>query len=316
MWRWSSKRIRCLISISGFFQSLHIHICCRLCPFLMLPVTRPRLRACRPAAVLRAVTTGSIRLKPKTSVCGHLSIKGYAKSLLIKPMPLKTIHTNKSAHRINQAYQYTAWIADKMGLYWLYTCMVFMCVTSVSLLLQISVYGTLLLSWSMLEMGDNLHDIGQSSASLHQFLQVYCNRWRDIIQRERLARQLESSKVALPAYSSLEEGEMRLLVLEPGTQNSFVRCKLYTCSQNDRIPYQALSYTWGDPTKVQSIDCNGEDMQIASNLHQALLHLCHPRRTRILWIDALCINQDDSNERGQQVQLMREIYAQATQVIA
>ncbi|UZP36922.1 hypothetical protein NXS19_004738 [Fusarium pseudograminearum] len=57
-------------------------------------------------------------------------------------------------------------------------------------------------------------------------------------------------------------------------------------------------------------------MQIASNLHQALLHLRHPRRARVLWIDALCINQDDSNERGQQVQLMRDIYAQATQVIA
>ncbi|CAG2007712.1 unnamed protein product [Fusarium graminearum] len=203
-----------------------------------------------------------------------------------------------------------------MGLYWLYTSMVFMCVTSVSLLLQISVYGTLLLSWSMLEMGDNLHDIGQSSASLHQFFQAYCNRWRDIVESERLARRLESSKDASPAYSSLGEGEMRLLVLEPGAQDSLVRCKLYTCSQNDRVPYQALSYTWGDPTKVQSIKCNGEDLQIASNLYQALLHLRHPRRTRILWIDAICINQDDSTERGQQVQLMRNIYAQATQVIA
>ncbi|KAM0240122.1 hypothetical protein ACHAP5_008097 [Fusarium lateritium] len=57
-------------------------------------------------------------------------------------------------------------------------------------------------------------------------------------------------------------------------------------------------------------------MQIASNLHQALLHLRHPRRTRILWVDAICINQDDSKERGQQVQLMRNIYAEAKQVIA
>ncbi|QPC69369.1 hypothetical protein HYE68_000121 [Fusarium pseudograminearum] len=165
-------------------------------------------------------------------------------------------------------------------------------------------------------MSDNLHDIGQSSASLHQFFQIYCNRWRDIIESQRLSRRLESSKDALPTYSNLGEGEMRLLVLEPGTQDNPVRCKLYTCSQNDRIPYQALSYTWGDPTKVQCINCNGEGMQIASHLHQALLHLRHPRRTRILWIDAICINQDDSNERGQQVQLMRKIYAQATQVIA
>jgi hypothetical protein len=131
-----------------------------------------------------------------------------------------------------------------------------------------------------------------------------------------LAKRLASSTDISPVYSSLKDGEIRLLILEPGTQESLVKCKLCTCSQTDNIPYQALSYTWGDPTKARSIDCNGEDMQIASNLYQALLHLRHPRRTRILWIDALCINQDDSKERGQQVQLMRTIYARARQVIA
>ncbi|SPJ84240.1 related to heterokaryon incompatibility protein [Fusarium torulosum] len=165
-------------------------------------------------------------------------------------------------------------------------------------------------------MGDNLFDIGQGSASLYQFFQVYCNRRSDILESERLAKRLASRTDDLPVYSRLKEGEIRLLILEPGTQESLVRCKLCTCSQTDKIPYQALSYTWGDPTKVLSIDCNGENMQIASNLHQALLHLRHPRRTRILWIDALCINQGDFKERGQQVQLMRTIYAGARQVVA
>ncbi|KAJ4259728.1 hypothetical protein NW762_007659 [Fusarium torreyae] len=56
-------------------------------------------------------------------------------------------------------------------------------------------------------------------------------------------------------------------------------------------------------------------MRVAANLYQALIHLRHPQRARIFWIDALCINQDDTTERGQQVQNMRRIYAEARQVL-
>ncbi|KAF4990273.1 hypothetical protein FGRMN_8581 [Fusarium graminum] len=56
-------------------------------------------------------------------------------------------------------------------------------------------------------------------------------------------------------------------------------------------------------------------MQVASNLYQALLHLRHTRHARILWIDALCINQEDLQERGHQVQNMKNIYAKARQVL-
>jgi hypothetical protein len=149
----------------------------------MLPVSRPGLRAWRPAAVPRAATTGPTRLKPHISILkayrfvkqGHLLVKGNTKSLSTKFVPLPSTRPQESARRTDQAYQYAAWIVDQIGLYWLYTSMIFMCVTWVALLLQVSVHCMLLLSWSVFGMGDNLYDIGQGSASLYHFFQVYCN---------------------------------------------------------------------------------------------------------------------------------------------
>jgi len=56
-------------------------------------------------------------------------------------------------------------------------------------------------------------------------------------------------------------------------------------------------------------------MKVTSNLLAALFHLRDDFVERILWIDALCINQKDDVEKGQQVQSMVKIYAQASRVI-
>ncbi|KAM3083039.1 hypothetical protein ACMFMF_002689 [Clarireedia jacksonii] len=82
--------------------------------------------------------------------------------------------------------------------------------------------------------------------------------------------------------------------------------------------YVALSYVWGTPADKKTIIVNGVEIQITQNLHAALLELRRStwvRRGVNLWIDALCINQDDLDEREQQVKLMREIYAMAWQVV-
>jgi hypothetical protein len=84
----------------------------------------------------------------------------------------------------------------------------------------------------------------------------------------------------------------------------------------DFISYEALSYCWGDNTTFKTpIVCNGARLEITRNLKSALWHLRNKEKVRVLWVDAICINQEDPLEREQQVSHMREIYEQAERVI-
>lgn len=85
--------------------------------------------------------------------------------------------------------------------------------------------------------------------------------------------------------------------------------------------YEALSYTWGNPRAVCEIFCKDSrsgitcSMAVTANCYDALKSLRLPGATRILWIDAICINQDDIQERGAQVAMMRSIYSNASRVV-
>lgn len=72
----------------------------------------------------------------------------------------------------------------------------------------------------------------------------------------------------------------------------------------------ALSYTWGLKPPSVPIIINGHIKLVSENLYLALLHL-RQRRYKTVWIDALCINQDDLQERAAQVTRMKDIYKQA-----
>ncbi|PMD42980.1 heterokaryon incompatibility, partial [Hyaloscypha variabilis F] len=81
--------------------------------------------------------------------------------------------------------------------------------------------------------------------------------------------------------------------------------------------FEALSYCWGPDESYKSIEINGHLVPVRRNLWWALRHLRHGvygmRRT--LWIDALCINQNDVNERSAQVSIMGSIYSTASRVL-
>ncbi|KAF2647811.1 HET-domain-containing protein [Lophiostoma macrostomum CBS 122681] len=79
--------------------------------------------------------------------------------------------------------------------------------------------------------------------------------------------------------------------------------------------YEALSYVWGSSEDSKVVHVDGRRMNITQNLHGALLHLRDPTFARILWIDAICINQDDLDERAQQVRFMARIYGCAQRVV-
>jgi Heterokaryon incompatibility protein (HET) len=120
-------------------------------------------------------------------------------------------------------------------------------------------------------------------------------------------------------------GEVRLILLNPGAYGESITCSLiYTPLLNCTVKYEALSYCWGDPRHRQDISVTVPEtggyskfvLSITSDLYSAIETL-RPRTglERTLWIDAVCINQADLDERAQQVARMREIYRKANKVI-
>ncbi len=146
----------------------------------------------------------------------------------------------------------------------------------------------------------------------------------DLILRSRAVNGPEAfrrpSTAAMEGYKhtpfDLEKPGFRLLKLLKG-QDLEIKCELFQAwlDENDLIPYEALSYTWGGNMKCATILVNQKRLDVTENLYLALQYLRSDDTDRILWIDAVCIDQDDHRERGHQVQQMSRIYAQADSVI-
>jgi hypothetical protein len=140
-----------------------------------------------------------------------------------------------------------------------------------------------------------------------------------------------SSDGLFTSYKTLKEGEIRLLHLQPrrnrlapmalessqlGTLGLVeIECSFSLTNLDDPFPFEALSYTWGDPDAHIFVKIDGELVNITKNLSLALQHLRFNDAPRTLWVDALCINQLDSSERNCQVVAMRRIYERAMGVI-
>jgi hypothetical protein len=123
-----------------------------------------------------------------------------------------------------------------------------------------------------------------------------------------------SSRIYTPVNS--HKGEIRLVTIKSGTQPEPIRCNLSYVSLNDKPEYEALSYVWGVPSTPISILLDEHTFGVTQNLGLALRFLRLPTDDRTLWIDAICVNQDDLDERSAQVQLMKSIYQDAHQVVS
>ena len=127
--------------------------------------------------------------------------------------------------------------------------------------------------------------------------------------------------MALYDYRAIDSRgrEIRLLKLMPSEVfASPLRGEiLHTRLDDDgRQEYEALSYVWGAARFKSSIEVDGAAVEITPNLDLALRFLRRPAAARVLWVDALCINQGDVAERSEQVGFMREIYENCTRDIA
>ena len=108
---------------------------------------------------------------------------------------------------------------------------------------------------------------------------------------------------------------VRLLQLCPGYGNAPLEAHLAIYQLEEHCSYEALSYVWGEPNLTEVLYVDDQALKIAKNLHAILLQLRLPDEIRTLWIDAVCINQRDNVEKGQQVAMMGQIYQQADTVL-
>lgn len=113
-------------------------------------------------------------------------------------------------------------------------------------------------------------------------------------------------------YEPLHQGEIRLLSLLPNGKSHLRHVQLQGSSRS--LKYAALSYTWGNDITLLPFECDGRALPARENLLHALTALrdaCHAT----LWIDALCINQADEEEKMVQIWMMAEIYRKANKVL-
>ncbi|CZR54135.1 uncharacterized protein PAC_04018 [Phialocephala subalpina] len=135
-----------------------------------------------------------------------------------------------------------------------------------------------------------------------------------------LLRKLKQYRLTPFEYTALNAGEIRLLRLRPSSvgtpSGSLITINLQDSEDAGLISYEALSYVWGvePPDRFITLD-NGRCLMIKPNLEAALKVLSKGKTDRLLWIDSICINQGDLDERSNQVRLMRKIYQQAQRVV-
>ena len=107
----------------------------------------------------------------------------------------------------------------------------------------------------------------------------------------------------------------RLLLLEPSnTFSSPLHCRLFEVSLDENPQYEALSYCWGGPLD-RTMLCSNMPLSITANCEAALRQLRLPIQPRVLWIDAICIDQSPSPEKVQHLRIMRDIYQKAGEVL-
>jgi hypothetical protein len=110
---------------------------------------------------------------------------------------------------------------------------------------------------------------------------------------------------------------IRVLELKPSLNfNSEIKCRLTERPLDKaRGRYEALSYVWGSEDSDFKITCNDKPFYVTANCGLALRYLRKKAKSRLLWVDAIAIDQSSDDERGHQVELMGEVYKFANNVI-
>lgn len=119
---------------------------------------------------------------------------------------------------------------------------------------------------------------------------------------------------------ALSSSQFRVFTLLPSADRDAplegtLRIEMFQAEPRETCLYEALSYVWGTDMSSDTLRVNGAEMQITTNLAHALLYIRSACRPHDLWIDALCIDQQNLLEKNHQVGQMYRVFASASRVI-
>lgn len=114
---------------------------------------------------------------------------------------------------------------------------------------------------------------------------------------------------------SLDKTRIRLLTLKAGHQQEDIEIEIDVRNLEDKPQYEALSYEWGTSNKSHSVNVFDKQIRITPSLYAVLFQIRSSSKPLVLWTDAICINQDDIEEKNQQVPQMAKIFGNATRVL-
>jgi hypothetical protein len=120
------------------------------------------------------------------------------------------------------------------------------------------------------------------------------------------------------AHRSLTGQEIRLIEIFPSKfASDALRCRRFKINLDaiQMYPYEALSYVWGDESNTTEVFCDGSSVSVTSSLASALKRLRLRHRSRLIWADAICIDQENSSEKNHQIPIMGKIYSMADRVV-
>lgn len=111
----------------------------------------------------------------------------------------------------------------------------------------------------------------------------------------------------------VRSSSFRLLKLRPLKEDERIHCSLEVHTFATCPAYEALSYCWGNAPADVAISCDGVDLMVTKTVASAISRL-RLMGCRYLWLDAVCINQEDVDEREAQVRIMQHTYSGASRV--
>ena len=122
-------------------------------------------------------------------------------------------------------------------------------------------------------------------------------------------------------YRTLNKNEIRLVNLWPGLADSPLRAIVYHATLENPGHYRALSYVWGNSDKPHSMWTPDGRIPLTWSLDAALRRIRHPTEPFVLWVDAVCINQNEADdaakaEKKAQIRLLPHIFQRSTCVFA